>query len=161
MENEELNPQNASAGTIPEYMKSRVDSQIDWYNRKAGTLKRRYRWLKICTITMGGLIPVAIAFSDFLPLTKYLAAVFGAAISILEGISGMLRDKETLTEYRAAAEALIAEKMQFQSGAGKYAAATKPFLLFVDTCETIMGAETSKWVAVSSNQDKKQDQPNG
>lgn len=139
-----------ASATSPEiYLSSRVDDQINWYNKRSGQFKRRYRWFKGLTIVAGGLIPLCIAFSDkFGDAFKYLAGVFGALISIMEGISGMLKDKETFLAYRAANQALIREKMQYQSKSGKYAAGSNAFSLFVESCESIMAGENTQWVSV-------------
>lgn len=137
----------ANATTPETYLSSRVEDQINWYGKRSGQLKRRYRRLKALTIITGGLIPLCIVFSEkFGDGFKYLAGVFGALISIFEGISGMLKDKETFLAYRAANESLTREKMQYQSKSGKYAGATNPFILFVESCEGIMAGENAQWV---------------
>jgi hypothetical protein len=145
------------ASTPATYLATRVDNQIAWYDRRSGQLKRRYRWLKILTIVIGGLVPVCIALSEKVwEAFKYVAAVFGALISIFEGISGMLKYKDTFLGYRAASEALVREKMQYQSKAGKYAAGDAAFAVFVEACENIMAGEISKWS--STHQDNAQNQ---
>ena len=138
-------PANATSPEI--YLSSRVDDQINWYNKRSSELKRRYRRFKGLTIVIGGLIPLCIAFSDkFGEGFKYLAGIFGALISIFEGISGMLKDKETFLAYRAASESLIREKMQYQSKSGRYAEASNTFSVFVESCESIMAGENMQWV---------------
>jgi len=139
----------ANANNPETYLSSRVDDQINWYSKRSGQLKKRYRRLKGLTIVVGGLIPVCIALSDrFGDLFKYLAGIFGALISIFEGISGMLKDKETYLAYRAASEALLREKMQYQSASGRYAEAANRFIVFVEACENIMAGENAQWVSV-------------
>lgn len=144
--------------TSPEtYLSTRVDDQINWYSNRSGQLKKRYRWLKGLTITIGGLIPVCIALSDkYGDLLKYLAGIFGALISIFEGISGMLKDKETYLAYRAASEALIREKMQYQSRSGRYADAANTFAVLVESCESIMAGENTQWVSVQMKEKEQQ-----
>lgn len=147
----------ANANSPETYLSSRVDDQINWYSKRSGQLKKRYRRLKGLTITIGGLIPVCIALSDrYGDWIKYLAGIFGALISIFEGISGMLKDKETYLAYRAASEALIREKMQYQSKSSRYAEAANAFAVFVEACENIMAGENAQWVSV---QMKEKDQP--
>ena len=137
----------ANATTPETYLSSRVEDQINWYGKRSGQLKRRYQRLKGATIVIGGLIPLCIAISDlFGDWIKYVAGLFGALISIFEGINGMLKDKETFLAYRAASESLTREKMQYQSKSGKYAGATNPFILFVESCESIMAGENAQWV---------------
>ena len=138
-----------ASATSPEiYLSTRVEDQISWYGKRSSQLKRRYHWFKGSTIAIGGLIPLCIAISDlFGDWLKYLAGLFGALISILEGISGMLKDKETFLAYRAANQALIREKMQYQSKSGKYAAGGNAFPIFVESCESIMAGENTQWVS--------------
>jgi len=144
------------ASTPEKYISTRLDDQINWYSRKSGLLKRRYRWLKGATIVIGGLIPVWVALSDShlnWAWLKYIAGVSGAVITIMEGISGMLKDKDTFLAYRAASETLIQEKMQYQSQSGKYAGANNPFIVFVEAAEGIMAGENAKWVNVQQQPD--------
>jgi|GEM_PF-2955671 len=136
------------ASSAETYTTTRVDNQIGWYDRRSAQLKRRYRTMKILTIIFGGLVPICIALSEKIwEGFKYMAAGFGALISIFEGISGMLKDKDTFMGYRAASEALVREKMQYQSKAGKYAAGEVSFPAFVESCENIMAGEISKWTS--------------
>ena len=149
MEKQSVTYDPANATSPETYLSSRVEDQINWYGQRSSQLKRRYHWLKGFTIAIGGLIPVCIALSDkYGDFLKYLAGIFGALISIFEGISGMLKDKETFLAYRAANQALIREKMQYQSKSGKYAGGTNAFSTFVESCESIMAGENTQWVSV-------------
>ena len=142
----------ANAKDVETYIATRVDDQIRWYNLRSSRLKSRYRLIKFLTIIISAMIPVTIAISgmdnnswDFL---KYGAAILGAMITVLEGISGVLKDKETYLGYRSASEALVREKMKFQSGSGySEDSADKRFIRFVENCETIMAGESNKWLS--------------
>ena len=141
-----------------DYLKNRVQDQIDWYDRKSGILKKRYRWMKGTTIVIGVLIPVIISLSDVcdcINWLKYLAGAMGAAISALEGISGMLKDKDNFLAYRAAREALMRERMLYSTLSGNYAGAKDAFALFVANCESIMANEQSGWVQIFNKEEKK------
>ncbi|MEZ4920778.1 MAG: DUF4231 domain-containing protein [Saprospiraceae bacterium] len=132
--------------SVEDYLKNRIQDQIDWYDRKSVRLKKRYRRMKFTTIVFGVLIPVAISLNKELgDFANYTAAFLGAAISALEGISGMLKDKDTFIQYRMTREALNREKFIFITNSGHYATAEKPFQLFVDTCEAIMSGENNDW----------------
>ncbi|MBK8556796.1 MAG: DUF4231 domain-containing protein [Lewinellaceae bacterium] len=135
-----------SLRTPEEYLKNRVVNQIEWYDRKSGILKRRYRRMKVITICLGVLIPVMIVLNDLLAgMGSYIAAVFGAAISAMEGISGMLKDKDTFLSYRATSESLLREQMMYTTLSGPYQQKESAFQNFVSNCEQIMGGENGMW----------------
>jgi hypothetical protein len=141
-----------------DYLKNRVQDQIDWYDRKSGILKKRYRRMKVVTIILGVSIPVVISFSelaDSVEWLKYIAGAMGAAISGLEGISGILKDKDNFLAYRATREALMREKMLYSTLSGNYAGSKDAFALFVASCESIMANEHSGWVEIFNKEEKK------
>jgi hypothetical protein len=154
----------SSAGT---YIATRLDKQVGWYDHKSGSLKRRYRFLKILTIAISALIPVTIALSsvenDRWNFLKYGAAILGALVTVLEGVSGLLKDKETFIGYRAASEGLIREKMKFQSNSGDdYAGSDdENFKKLVANCEAIMAGENSKWMTTFTQESSSSSQAGG
>jgi Protein of unknown function (DUF4231) len=130
------------------YLKDRVDDQLGWYDRKNSALKKRYRLMKGVTIVLGAAIPVLIMLSDSMGNAyKYAAAICGALVTVLEGISGMLKDKDVMTTYRSAREGLMREKIRYQTSSGIYQGLDDAlaFRTFVDQCEGIMSAENQQW----------------
>ena len=142
-------PLPASATDAPTYIATRLDQQIKWYDQRSSKLKRRHRWLKIISISFSALVPVSIAFSEKWAELKYAAALFGAAVTVIEGISGLLKDKDTYLGYRSASEGLLQEKMKYESRSGEDYNNTvelENFKKLVFRCELIMAGESSKWV---------------
>jgi hypothetical protein len=137
-----------------EYLKNRVQDQIDWYDRKSGILKKRYRRMKAATILLGISIPVVVSLSNMADGLKYVAGGLGAIISGLEGISGMLKDKDNYLAYRATREALMREKMLFTAAAGPYEKAQQAFARFVANCEGIMAHEHAGWFQTFQEENK-------
>jgi hypothetical protein len=147
---------NPVALSDTEYLANRVDDQISWYDRKSGILKRRYRWMKATTIICSALIPVLIGFSDqpWGDSLKYVAAGLGVIVTIVEGMSGMLKDKETMLAYRSTREALVREKMLYVTQSLPAAEPGQAFRQFVQNCETIMGSENSQWASLFRDRDQ-------
>lgn len=143
--------------TPEQYLQMRIDDQIQWYDRKSGILKRRYRAMKMAMIILGVLIPVAVALNPvFGEWANYTAAAFGAVIAGLESISGMLKDNDNYLAYRNTREALVREKMLFTTGTGPYADESKnAFTDFVTKCETIMASEQGNWLSLFNEKDAK------
>ena len=47
-----------------DYIKDRVDGQIEWYDRKSGTNQRWFRWLRIVEIIAAASIPLLVGYAD-------------------------------------------------------------------------------------------------
>lgn len=142
---------------VEDYLNTRVQDQINWYDRKSGIIKRRYRRMKVLTILFSALVPVCIGFSDNIwDGFKYVASVLGASITIFEGISGMLKDKDTMLSYRNTRETLMREKMLFQTQSGVYDGLDSATALkrFAENCELILGTENMQWVDRFSQEPK-------
>ena len=137
-----------------EYLKNRVQDQIDWYDRKSGILKKRYRRMKVATILLGISVPVVVSLSNTADWLKYVAGGLGALVSGMEGISGMLKDKDNYLAYRATREALMREKMLFTAAAGPYEKTEGAFARFVANCEGIMANEHSGWFQTFKEEEK-------
>lgn len=133
--------------TAEQYLQQRVDDQLAWYDRKARVFKKRHRWLKGTSIVLSASIPVLIALSNQMEMLKYVAALCGAVVTIIEGFSAMFRDKDLLLAYRSAREGLMREKMLFLSQAQAYAGLSQKdaLLQLVERCEAILGGENEQW----------------
>lgn len=146
-----MNATNTTPPTMTpeEYLKTRVDDQITWYDRKSGINKRWHERIQILTILLGVLIPLFIGYSENqgLESLKDWAGLFGALIAFLEGIRGVKKYKENWATYRMTAEALLREKLLFLNRVSNDPAtsADYDFKIFVANCERIMSAENASW----------------
>ena len=93
--------------TEDEYIKERVDDQIDWYSTKSGTNKNYHLWTKALVIIFAALIPLAAGFIT--PTTawlNYVIASLGVLTAIFTGLSALLKFQEKWNEYRTTSETL-------------------------------------------------------
>jgi len=132
--------------TEEEYLKTRLDDQINWYNKKAKTNKILTQWSKSLVILFSASIPLMAGF-DFLnnPSKNITLGVLGSLISIISGISGILKFQDKWTEYRNSAEILMHEKMLFQTSSSPFDKQDQPFGFFVNRIENILSNEQNSW----------------
>jgi hypothetical protein len=126
-----------------EYVKSRVDDQIDWYNKKSSFNQSWFRRLRILEIVAAALIPLLAAYADWDPL-KIVVAALGLVIAVIAGVLGLFQFQENWTAYRSTCEALKQEKFLFLTKTEPYDQ-PEPFPLFVQRVEGLMSKEHSAW----------------
>lgn len=131
--------------TEQEYIKTRIDDQINWYSDKATTNKIWNHCTKGLIIVFSALIPL-IAGLDYYPTIKNIVlGILGSLITILSGLSGFLKLQEKWTEYRTTSETLKHEKFLFQTKTGPYNTEPEPFNLLVIRTENLVSKEHSIW----------------
>ena len=129
----------------PEYLKTRIDDQIKWYSEKANINKNLHHWTKALVITFSTIIPF-IASIEFNTTSKNIAlGFFGTLISILSGLSGLLKFQEKWSEYRTTSETLKHEKILFQTLTEPYDNQVEPFKILVTRIENLLSKEHSAW----------------
>ena len=129
-----------------EYMESRVDDQIAWYNKKSSTNKKYHLRLKALIIIFSAVIPFATGYnSTDKPWVDYIIAILGVLIAIFTGLSTLYKFQDKWSNYRMTGEALLQEKYLFQTNSSSYANHKEPFKLFVFRIENIINIETASW----------------
>jgi|TARA_B110000037_G_scaffold137421_1_gene155579 hypothetical protein len=132
--------------TEEEYIKERVDDQIDWYGKKSATNKNYHLWTKGLVIVFAALIPFAAGFiSEKTIWLNYVIAVLGVLTAIFTGLSALLKFQEKWNEYRTTSETLKHEKYLFRTEAGPYDGESEPFKFFVSRIENLISKENSAW----------------
>lgn len=96
----------------------RLESQLQWYDRKSVSCQGWYKKLKMAQITLAVLIPAM----SFLPAdyAKWSTAIAGSVIALFETVQHMNQYSTLWVMYRATAERLKHEKYLFLSAAGPY-----------------------------------------
>ncbi len=140
-----------------EYLKIRIDDQIDWYNRKSKLNKNYNLRSKACIIICSALISAISGFSfDFSPTLKsILLGGLGTLIAVLSGLSNLLKFSEKWAQYRTTAEALTQEKMLFCTLTGPYAGVKEPFKILVERTEALLSKESSSWSQYVNKENEK------
>ena len=126
-----------------EFIKNRVDDQIEWYNKKSSLKQSWFRRLRIIEIVAAALIPLLAAYADWNPL-KIAVAALGLVIAVIAGILGLFQFQENWTSCRSTCESLKQEKFLFLTRTGSYDQ-KEPFPLFVQRVEGLMAKEHSAW----------------
>ena len=130
---------------IEEYITNRVDEQITWYDKKAGSAQRKYKICQLIEIVVAALIPVFVGFFDICPVMQFLVGLCGVAITIIEGIVSLNKWHENWIEYRSTCELLRHEKYLFEMKAPPYGDSASLESLFVNNIESLISSESSKW----------------
>ena len=140
--------------SIPEEVKihpawHRLENQRNWYDEKSVLNQNWYKRLKLTQIVLAAAIPIF----ALLPVahTKFIVAIFGALIAILEGVQQLYQFHSLWTEYRSTAEHLKHEKYLFLSLSGPYRERTQDeaLLLLAERIEEHISKEHAKWIDTS------------
>jgi len=128
-----------------EYLKSRVDDQVQWYDKRSQAAKNRYRRLRIFEIVGAAVVPFLAAYADKSVVVQVALGLLGVLLAVGAGLLSLDRYQEQWVEYRAASEALVREKTLFLTKTPPYDGA-EPFKLLVQRAEAIMATENRSWM---------------
>ncbi|GKS69050.1 hypothetical protein W03_10540 [Nitrosomonas sp. PY1] len=127
-----------------EYIISRVDSQIDWYDRKSKAAQCWFKWLRTIEIFSASAIPLIAGFAkDPFPATLVIG-LLGTLIALISAFIGLNQFQENWTEYRATCESLKHEKFLFLTRTDPYQEEMS-FRNFVQRVESLISKENSTW----------------
>jgi len=138
------------AGEAKHPTMDRLEDQIGWYDRKSQTAQRRYKILKLAQVIIAGLIPLAAVFPIPEPQSKWVTAILGLLVLIIEAVQQLNQDQQNWLAYRSTCEALKHEKYLHLASAGPYADAEsseKRLALLADRIEGLISQEHAKWVS--------------
>ena len=134
--------------TPPEYIKSRLEDQINWYDKRSSTSQATFKVLRRTEIVAAALIPFlsGLAISDGryrLALTVSIG-ILGLVVTIVAGFLSLGRYQENWSDYRTTCESLRKEKFLFETGVEPYAG-DESFNLLVQRVETLISKENTNW----------------
>jgi len=141
-----------------DYIKDRVDGQIEWYERKSGTNQRWYRWLRIVEIITAASIPLLAGYADLMTEFKVVVGILGMIVAVIAGVLALYQFQENWTGYRTTCEALKQEKYLFLTKTQPYDQSDS-FSLFVQRVENCISKEHSTWAQYIGAGAKPKDQP--
>ncbi len=136
-----------------EYIKERLDDQIQWYGRKSRWNKKCYKRFRVIEILAAATIPFLSGYVTEVFIMKYIVGVLGVIIAIISGVIALYRFQENWTEFRTTAESLKHEKYLYLTGAEDYAN-ENPFGLLVERVETLISKEHTRWSEYISSREK-------
>jgi hypothetical protein len=128
----------------------RLEDAIGWYNRESQSAQKRYKILKVAQVVIAGLIPLGSALPIPEAQFKWLTAVLGLLVLIIEAVQQLNQDQQNWIAYRSTCEALKHEKYLHLASAGPYVnaeSAEKRVVLLADRVEALISQEHAKWVS--------------
>jgi len=141
-----------------DYIKDRVDGQIEWYDRKSGTNQRWFRWLRIVEIIAAASIPLLAGYADSIAELKVVIGILGLLVAVIAGVLGLYQFQENWTGYRTTCEALKQERYLFLTKTQPYDQGDS-FSLFVQRVESLLSKEHANWAQHIGAGGKPKDQP--
>jgi hypothetical protein len=138
-----------------EYIKQRLNDQIDWYDRKSGTNQRWFRRLRFAEIVAAAIIPFLSGFASHSLPIKIAIGALGVVVAVIASLLGLLQLQEHWIKYRATAESLRTEKFLFLSQTDPYVG-DNSFHLLVQRVEALLSKENSEWMQSMVKQSKEE-----
>ena len=137
-------PAGAPEGSIADYVATRLDPQIAWYEAKSARAKRSYWWLTIIQFAGTALVPVLNSLSAFDRNFLYFSSASAACAAFATGFLVLQRPMEHWIRYRNSATTLATYRT-------RHAYRTKPFdegdadRLLIDMVEHEIATENDTW----------------
>lgn len=137
--------------TEEEYLKERLDDQLEWYDKKSQYSQKLFKRLRLLEIIAAALIPFLSGMSEKITHYQWLVGGLGVLIAVSAATSSLFKYHENWIEYRTTAEQLKHEKYS-------YLTSTKPydnddrFSVLVQRIEGLISKENSSWATVTRKQ---------
>ncbi len=146
--------------TQAEYLQSRVEDQINWYDRKSSRSKRAYLLLRVCSVIVALAIPVlsGLLTEANAAQMKLTLGIAGAFVALCEALLTLYKFHDNWTNYRNATEGLKQHKFLFETKAAPYGG-TDAFPLFVQNAESIMAGERIQWLKQNTSPEEPPKKP--
>ncbi len=137
-----------------EYLKNRLEEQINWYDMKSMHNQKRYKQLRVIEIIAAAAIPFLAGFisGDSIPI-KIVIGLLGLIIVVITGIVTLYKFQENWIEYRTTSETLKHEKYLYLTANEPYDK-KNPFKLLVHRVESLISKENTKWAGYIKSKKK-------
>lgn len=130
---------------VDEYIETRLNDQIKYYDNHSKSNKRWYILLRIIEIFSAASIPILSMFiSDTTLDLRVAVGIIGAIIAVITAIVSLCQFQENWVEYRTTCESLRHEKYLFTTKTEPYDLESS-FPLFVKRIESLISKENSNW----------------
>ena len=136
---------------INEYISSRLDPQIEWYDKKSMHAQKRYKQFQITEIVLAALIPLLSGYTASCTLIPIIIGIFGAVIAIIESITKLNKYHENWIQYRSTCELLRYQKHLYLTRSFPYNPTDETIdNIFVKNVENIISAENNQWKVLNT-----------
>lgn len=141
---------------IEEYIKTRVNDQIDWYDKKSISCQKKYKITQTIEIILAALIPLLSGYAKDCIIIAIIIGTLGAAIAIIESLTKLYKWHENWIEYRTTCELLRYQKHLYETKSAPYNSEPESIEnIFVRNIENIISSENNKWKMVNIDESKK------
>lgn len=127
-----------------EYLASRLDDQIAWYDRKSQAAQKGYQRLRAFEIVGAAIVPFLAAYAAESGAVRAALGILGVLLAAGAGLLSLHQYQERWLEYRTTCESLRHEKYLFMTRTDPYDRA-EPFKLLVQRVESLISKENSAW----------------
>ena len=132
--------------SIEEYLKNRVENQINWYDKKAISAQKQYKRLQFVEIIVAACIPLLVGYVGRFSWMQFVIGVLGVIITVIEGYISLNKVHENWIEYRSTCELLRHEKFLFEMKAPPYGDSESTEGLFVKNIELLISSESNNYI---------------
>ena len=140
---------------VKEYIKERLDPQIEWYSKKSKHCQKLYKTIQIIEIILAATIPLLSGYSDIL-LISIIIGILGIIITILESIAKLNKYHEYWIQYRSTCEILKYQKHIYLTSSAPYNKEDESVdNLFVRNIEQIISSEKNQWKSINTKTNNK------
>lgn len=140
---------------INEYIAKRLDTQIDWYDKKSMEAQKNYKLCQITEIILAAFIPLLSGYTATCSMIPVIIGIFGAVIAIIESITKLYKFHENWIQYRSACELLRYQKHLYLTGSFPYNPTDENIdNIFVKNVENIISAENNQWKVLNTMEEK-------
>ncbi|MBT3207055.1 MAG: DUF4231 domain-containing protein [Bacteroidetes bacterium] len=137
-----------------EYLKSRYEDQINWYDKKAADNQRIYKQLQWLAIIFSAITPVLVAFDSKPKWLIWITVAISAIVAIATTVIKTFKYQENWINYRTTCETLRKEKHFYTAKINEYDSAEDKEALFVDRVEALISRENTMWLTAQKQTKK-------
>lgn len=128
-----------------QFLTKRFNDQLQWFEAKAATQKKRYHALQTSVVVLSSSLPVLVTTVP--PSQNWVTATASVMLAIGTALLKMLHLPEAWINYRDTAQCLRQEQswLEFQIGAYAELEASAARRKFIERVEDILSKESGNW----------------
>ena len=136
---------------INEYISTRLDPQIKWYDEKSVHAQKRYKQFQVVEIILAAFIPLLSGYTSLCDLIPIIIGILGAIIVIIESVTKLYKYHENWIQYRSTCEMLLYQKHWYLTRSFPYNPNDETVdNIFIKNVEEIMSAENRHWKSINT-----------
>ena len=128
-----------------DYIRNRLDDQIQWYEEKSIQNQQWFKRLQIVSIVGAATIPFLSGYiTETTIVLKIVTGSLGLMVAAVTAVSGLYKFQENWLQFRMTCESLKHEKYLFLTNTDPYDV-EQPFPLLVQRVEGLISKEHTDW----------------